>query len=82
MRQRRGTRRDIGEPGDEIGQLVAPVEAVGELGEVAPHVFRIAGVIGSVDRPLDVAQQRVHPGQPGHFAAALTIQAVLQLTPS
>ncbi len=28
-------------------------------------------MIGSVNRPLDVAQQRVHPGQPGRFAAAL-----------
>ena len=67
MRQRRGARRDIGEAGDEIGQLVAPVEAIGELGEVAPRVAPVAGVVGSVDRSLDVAQQGVDPYQPRAF---------------
>ena len=64
-------RGGIGQAGDEIGQLVAPVEVVGELGQVAACVAPVAGMIGSVDGPLDVAEQGVHPGQARRFAATL-----------
>ncbi len=48
-----------------------PVEAVGELGQIAPWVPGFAGVVGSVQRTLDVAQQRVHSRQPGGLATTL-----------
>ena len=44
----------MGEPWDKIGQLVAPFETLGVLCEVASRVACVKGVIGPVNRPLDV----------------------------
>ena len=54
MRQR--AHRDVGEPRDETGELVTPVETVGETGEVAHG----GGVIRAIDRPVDVSEKRLH----------------------
>lgn len=43
----------------------------GEFGQREPHVPRFAGVLSSVQRTLDVAQQRVHTRQRGGLATAL-----------
>ena len=42
-------------------ELIAPVVAPGETGEVAPGVIGAELAIGPGDRVLDVAEHRVHP---------------------
>ena len=48
------------EPGHQIGQFLAPIETVRDFGQIAPLMVRLASVIGSVDRTLDVALEGVH----------------------
>src|SRR3954451_14181811 len=50
-----------GEPLDDAVELEAPVEAVGEAGEIGLGVLRADVVVRAGDRGLDVAQRRVHP---------------------
>ena len=85
MRQRRGARRDIGEPGDEISQLVAPVEAVGESDSLHSGTFDLAEVeqvVRAVARPDFPCGgwKRLHPstwGRPGRGAGTLLAECVL-----
>ena len=42
-------------------EIVSPIEAVGEAGEVALGVFGADMVVGAGDRGLDVAEHRVDP---------------------
>ena len=47
-------------------ELIAPVVALGETGEVAPGVIGAEVAIGPGDRALDVAEHRVHPFERRH----------------
>ena len=47
-------------------ELIAPVVAPGETGEVAPGVIGAELAIGPGDRALDVAERRVHPFERRH----------------
>ena len=55
---------------DQISELVAAVEAVGEVGKIARGIFPVPGVVGAVQSPLDVAEHRVDPPQARRLAAA------------
>jgi len=57
--QGRAAHSNADEPGHQIGQPVAPIETVRELGEIAPRIARLAGMMGSVDRALDADQRGV-----------------------
>jgi len=47
------------EPGHQIGQFLEPIETVRDFGQIAPLMVRLASVIRSVDRTLDVALEGV-----------------------
>ena len=53
------------ETGDHGGQIVAAVEAVLELGEIARHVLVADGVEGAGQTGLKVAEQGVGPLEGG-----------------
>src|ERR1700739_2482865 len=53
------------ETGDHGGEIVSPIEAVLELGEVARYVVGADGPIGAGDRRLDIAERRVGPLEGG-----------------
>ena len=53
---RRGSDAGPGQAGDHGREVVAPVEAVFELGEVSWHVFGADGSVGAGDGGLDVAK--------------------------
>ena len=53
----------MSESRNQISELVAAVEAVGEFGKIARRIFLTPGVVGAVQGPLDVAEHRVHPPQ-------------------
>jgi hypothetical protein len=44
--------------GDHRSEIVSPVEAVLELGEVARHMFTADGAIGANNGGFDIAQSR------------------------
>ena len=46
---------------------------------MAPRIARLTGMVGSVNRTLDVAQQGVHPAQPWCLAAARAASGNLRL---
>ena len=51
-------------PGKTLGdgvEVVAPIEAVGEAGEIALGMLRTDMVVGAGDRRLDIAERRVDP---------------------
>ena len=60
----------MSESRNQISELVAAVEAVGEFGKIARRIFLTPGVVGAVQGPLDVAEHRVHPPQARRLAAA------------
>ena len=64
----RGACGGIHEARHESSKLVASIEAVGKLGQIAP----LASGVDAVDGPLDVAQQGVHPTQSRCLATAFT----------
>src|SRR4029077_15329619 len=49
------------EPWDHRRQIVSPVEAIFEFGEVARDMLAVDGAVGSCDGGLDVAQRGVDP---------------------
>src|SRR5471030_695410 len=58
---RRGADPGPNEAWHHGSEIVAPVEAVFELGEVAWYMLAADGAVGSDDRRLDVAQCRIDP---------------------
>ena len=46
--------------GDGV-EIVSPIEAVGEAGEIALGMFRTDMVVGVCDRGLDIAEDRIDP---------------------
>ena len=62
-------------PGEALGdgvEIVSPIEAVGEAGEIALGMFRADMMIGAGDRRFDVAEHGVHPFErrpPGRLPA-------------
>ncbi len=60
----------MSESRNQISELVATVEAVGEFGKIARPIFLTPGVVGAIQGPLDVAEHRVHPPQARRLAAA------------
>ena len=67
IRHGRGSDAGPGEAGDHGREIVAPVEAVFELGEVARHVLGADGPVGSGDGGLDVAESGIDPFEGGGF---------------
>src|SRR5438132_9216522 len=63
---------DIGEPRHHRGEIVAPIEAVFEFGEVAGHMLVTDGTVGASDGALDVSEGRVDPLKGGYQGAAAT----------
>ena len=63
----RGSDAGPGQAWDHGCEIVAPVEAVFELGEVAGHVFCADRAVGSGDGGLDVAEGGVDPFEDGGF---------------
>ena len=63
----RGSSTGPDEARDHGREIVAPVEAVLELGEVAWHVLGADGSPGSGDGGLDVAERGVDPVEGGRF---------------
>src|SRR5437762_13888667 len=61
---------DIGEPRHHRGEIVAPIEAVFEFGEVAGHMLVTDGTVGASDGALDVSEGRVDRIHPARAAAA------------
>src|SRR5438105_4316855 len=57
---------DIGEPRHHRGEIVAPIEAVFEFGEVAGHMLVTDGTVGASDGALDVSEGRVDPLKGGY----------------
>src|SRR5512133_3606688 len=53
------------ESGHHGGEIVAPIEAVREFGQVARDVFLADGPVGGGDGGLDVAERRVDPLEGG-----------------
>src|SRR5665648_143519 len=53
------------EAGHHGGEIVAPIEAVFELGQVAGDVFLADGAVCAGDGGLDVAERRVDPLESG-----------------
>src|SRR3954454_5553251 len=60
---RRGAQGGPPEARQHGREVVAPVEAVLELGEVARHVLLPDGAVGAGDRRLDVAEGGVDPAE-------------------
>src|SRR3954454_338344 len=61
-------RRADGNPSearDHGGEVVSPIEAVFELGEVTRHVLLVDRAVGTDDGGLDVAQRGVDPVEGG-----------------
>ena len=56
-----------GQAGDHGCEIVAPVEAIFELGEVSWHVFGADGPVGAGDGGLDVAKSGVDPFEGGRL---------------
>ena len=56
VRHRRGSDAGLGQAEDHGREIVAPVEAVFELGEVSWHVFGADRPVGACDGGLDVAK--------------------------
>jgi hypothetical protein len=54
-----------GQAWDDGREIVAPIEAVFELGKVAGHVLWADRAVGSGDRGLDVAEGGVDPFEGG-----------------
>src|SRR3954452_8284860 len=52
-------------PWNQDGEIVSPVEAVFEFGEVARHVLAADGTVSAGDRALDVTQDGVDPLERG-----------------
>ena len=48
-----GSDCDEAKPWNQDGEIVSPVEAVFEFGEVARHVLAVDGAVGSCDGGLD-----------------------------
>src|SRR6267142_3795256 len=61
---------DEGEPRHHRGEIVAPVEAVFEFGEVAGHMLVTNGTVGARDGAFDVSEGRVDPLKGGHQGGA------------
>src|SRR5512132_4379567 len=61
VRHGRGAHGSPAEPGEHGGQIVAAVEAVLELGQIARDVLVADRPIGADDRRLDVAESGVDP---------------------
>jgi len=61
IRHWRGSDAGPGQARYDGGKIVAPVEAVFELGEVSRHVFWADRPVGSGDGGLDVAESGVDP---------------------
>ena len=64
---RRGSDAGPGQAGDHGREVVAPVEAIFELGEVSWHVFGADGPVGADDGGLDVAKSGVDPFEGGRL---------------
>src|ERR1700692_5072581 len=58
---RRGSDGGEAEPWHHGGEIVSPVEAVFEFGEVAGHVLVTDGAVSASDGALDVAEGGVDP---------------------
>src|SRR5512132_2537723 len=61
----RGADGGATETGHHGGEIVAPIEAVREFGQVARDVFLADGPVGGGDGGLDVAERRVDPLEGG-----------------
>ena len=61
----RGADGGPAETGHHGGEIVAPIEAVGEFGQVARDVFLADGPVGGGDGGLDVAERGVDPLEGG-----------------
>ena len=55
----------MSESRNQISELVAAVEAVGEFGKIARRIFLTPGVVGAVQGPLDVAEPVFTHPRPG-----------------
>src|ERR1700688_2280791 len=62
---RRGSDGDVAEPWHHGGEIVAPVEAVFEFGEVARHMLVTDGAVSASDGALDVAEGGIDPLERG-----------------
>src|SRR5207237_10672400 len=51
---------DIGEPRHHRGEIVAPIEAVFEFGEVAGHMLVTDGAVGASEGALDDSEGSVY----------------------
>src|SRR5229473_7085655 len=56
---------DIAEPRHHGGEIVAPVEAVFEFGEVAGHMLVTDGTVSAGDGAFDVAEGGIDPPERG-----------------
>src|SRR5712692_6927024 len=56
---------DVAEPRHHGGEIVAPVEAVFEFGEVAGHMLVTDGPVSASDGALDVAEDGIDPLERG-----------------
>ena len=63
FRQRRCATGHVGQSINHSIELEASIESVGERAEVMTKVFAVNGVIGAVNRVLDVAEHGVGPGK-------------------
>src|SRR5688572_26298011 len=59
----RGADCGPGEALDDAVELIAPVEAIGEAGEIGRGMLGADVMVGAGQGRLDVAQQRVHPSE-------------------
>lgn len=65
VRKRRGPKGNEHKPGKQILKLEPPVELIAEFGKIPREMFLSNGMVGPVDRVLDVAQQGVDPEELG-----------------
>ena len=57
----RGSQGDIGESGDETGQVIPAMEPIFEFGEVALCVFRPEGMVAATQGRLPIAEHGIDP---------------------
>src|SRR5216683_1182251 len=65
IRHGRGSDGDIAEAWHHGGEIVAPVEAVFEFGEVAGHMLVTNGAVSASDGAFDVAEGGIDPLERG-----------------